>query len=98
MIENAILSGLIHNEEYTRKVIPFLKDEYFDDHNDRIIFNEIRSYIDKYNGLPTKDALLIAMGESDRLSEEQFKTIVDSVNDFSYDEKTDLDWIVDKTE
>ena len=98
MIENAILSGLIYNEEYTRKVIPFLKDEYFDDHNDRIIFNEIRSYIDKYNGLPTKDALLIAMGESDRLSEEQFKTIVDSVNDFSYDEKTDLDWIVDKTE
>ena len=76
MIENAILSGLIHNEEYTRKVIPFLKDEYFDDHNDRIIFNEIRSYIDTYNGIPTKDALSIAMGESDNLSEDQFRLLL----------------------
>jgi len=98
MIENTILSGLVHNEEYTRKVIPFLKDEYFDDYNDRIIFNEINSYIDKYNGLPTKEALLIAMSESDKLSEDQFGVLTKSVKEYSYDEKTDLDWIVDKTE
>ena len=98
MIESTILSGLLHNEEYVRKVIPFLKDEYFDDYNEKLVFNEIRTYIDAYNGIPTKEALRIAIGESNKLNEDQFKAANSVVSNLSYDEGTDLEWLIDKTE
>ena len=98
MIENTILSGLVFNEDYTRKVIPFLKDEYFDDMNERLVFKEIKSYIDKYNGVPTKEALRIAISENDRLNEEQYKVVNAVIDGLSNEEKSDIDWMVDKTE
>lgn len=98
MIEQTILSGLVYNEDYTRKVIPFVKPEYFDDHNERLIFNEIKEYIDTYNALPTKEALRITIGEKDSLNEEQFKQVLGTIDVLTYDEKTDLSWLVDKTE
>ena len=98
MIENTILSGLVFNEEYTRKVIPFLKDEYFDDHNERLIFGEIKQYMDKYNGLPTREALRIAISENDKLNEEQYRLVSNIVDGLSNEERNDIDWMVDKTE
>ena len=98
MIENTILSGLVFNEDYARQVLPFLKDEYFDQQSDKIVYSEIAMYIDKYNGLPTAEALRIAVGEKDNLNEEMFKQVNNIIDDIKYDEKTDLDWLVDKTE
>ena len=98
MIEKTILSGLLYNEDYTRKVVPFLKTEYFDDLTDRHVFESIRDFLDEYNALPTKDAIRIGADSSRNLSEEQFKTVVETVNELSYDEKTDVDWLVDQTE
>ena len=69
MIEKTILSGLLHNEEYIRKVIPFLKDEYFDSLDEKLLFLNIKDYMDKYNGLPTKEALRIAVEENETLNE-----------------------------
>lgn len=98
MIETTILSGLVYNEDYTRKVIPFVKPEYFDDYNERLIFTEIKEYIDKYNALPTKEALRITLGEKDNLNEDQFKQAGAIIDNLTYDEKTDLAWLSDKTE
>lgn len=98
MIENTILSGLIHNEEYARKVVPFLKDEYFTQNDDKILYQEIRNYIDKYNGLPTKEALQISVDEREDLNEERYKNICQAVSDMKYDQDTELDWLLDKTE
>ena len=98
MIENTILSGLIHNENYTRKVLPFLKDEYFDAQSEKVVFKEIVTYIDKYNGLPTKEALRISIDEKDNLNEEQYKEVDNVITSLEYDNKTDDDWLVDKTE
>lgn len=98
MIENTILSGLLFNEEYTRKVMPFLKQDYFEDISQKTVFNETVKYVDKYNGLPTKEALRIAVGENGKLNEEQYKNVNQTIDTLSYDEKTDLDWLVDKTE
>lgn len=98
MIEQTILSGLVNNEEYTRKVIPFIQSEYFEDLNDRQIFDSIKSYIDEYNGLPTKQALKIAFDQNDRITEDQLKQIFDKVDSFEYEPHTDLDWLVDSTE
>jgi archaellum biogenesis ATPase FlaH len=98
MIEKTILSGLLHNEEYIRKVIPFLKDEYFDSLDEKLLFLNIKDYMGKYNGLPTKEALRIAVEENESLNEERYKTINTIIDGLEYDAKTDIDWIVEKTE
>jgi replicative DNA helicase len=98
MIETTILSGLVFNEDYARKVIPFLKDEYFDQQSEKIVYKEVVTYVDQYNGLPTKEALRIAINEKDNLNEEQYKQVSHVIDTLEYDVKTDLDWLVDKTE
>ena len=61
-IEFLILRNLLYNEEYTRKVLPFIKAEYFEDSNQKIIFEEIYSFITEYNKLATKEVLYIELG------------------------------------
>jgi replicative DNA helicase len=56
-LEQTILSNLIYDEEYTRRVLPFLKVDYFQDQTEKVLFEEIDSFVAKYNGLPTKDTL-----------------------------------------
>ena len=58
-IEQTILKNLIQSEEFTRKVIPFIKDEYFTDQTERTVFTEVKDYFDKYTKAPTVEALLI---------------------------------------
>ena len=98
MIENTVLAGLLHNEDYMRRVVPFLSEEYFGDFTDKTIFKSIVKYISDYNGIPTREALRISIEEKDNISDDQYKTIVETINALEYDEKTDIDWIVDKTE
>jgi hypothetical protein len=98
MIENVILANLTFNEEYARKVLPFLKSEYFDSQSEKTVYQEIASYVDKYNGLPTKEALRIAIDEKDNLNEEQYKQVTHVIDSLKVDEKSDLTWLVDKTE
>jgi archaellum biogenesis ATPase FlaH len=98
MLEKTILSGLINSDGYTRKVLPFLKPEYFDDQDHQFIYGSIKTYIDKYNGVPTKQALQIAVEEADTLNEERFKKISSFIDELDWDEKTDQTWLVDKTE
>jgi replicative DNA helicase len=62
-IEFLILRNLLYNEEYTRKVLPFIKAEYFEDSNQKIIFEEIYSFITEYNKLATKEVLYIELGK-----------------------------------
>lgn len=98
MIEQTILAGMIHNEGYVRSVLPFLKDEYFEDQNDKFLYNSIKAYIDQYNGLPTKTALRIAIDESNNLNEERYKQVTSTLDSLTYDEKTDQAWLLDTTE
>jgi replicative DNA helicase len=98
MIEQTILSGLINNEDYTRKVLPFIKPEYFHDRNEQILYKSVVEYVEKYNGLPTKEALTISIGERTDLNQQQFGDVSKLLNSLSYDDKTDLIWLVDKTE
>ena len=66
-IERTALSNLIHNEEYTRKVLPFIKEEYFSDRTERLLFTEIYKFVNKYNSLPTKEALSIEINSAKQL-------------------------------
>ena len=96
-IELLILRHLIYNEEYARKVIPFIKDEYFEDQNQKIIFQEISTFIEKYNKLATKEILSIEVEKRSDINDTNFKEIVDIISSFE-DEVGEIDWLVDSTE
>jgi replicative DNA helicase len=98
MIEETILAGLISNDEYARKVLPFLQNDYFDQQSHQTVFVEVAQYVDSYNSIPTKGALKVSIDEKSNINEEQYKQINDMIDSLSYDDKTDLDWLVDKTE
>jgi archaellum biogenesis ATPase FlaH len=97
-IENAILGNLVFNEEYGRKVLPFLKDEYFTDQSDKTIFRLITEYVHKYNLFPSREALAIDLSNSDGISEETFKRSKDLIVGFTEDKDTKLEWLLDQTE
>lgn len=97
-MEHTILSNLIYNDEYARKTLPFLKDEYFDTDADKQTFNLISDYIQKYNSTPTKEALYINLENLDGLNENTFTQIRDQINSFEEDKKTNLKWLLEKTE
>lgn len=96
-IEQVIFSNLVTNEEYGRKVIPFLKEEYFPEYENKVIFNLIEEYVKKYNSFPSKEALAIDLTNKSGVGEEIFKKCKSIIQDIQPDE-TKIDWLVDQTE
>ena len=97
--ETAILKNLLQNEEYTRKVLPFLKVEYFTEHADKTLYGKVNDFVNKYNTLPSQEALQIELSET-KMNEEEFK---DSLNllkeiDSNAEDYTDINWLLDTTE
>jgi replicative DNA helicase len=98
MIEKLILSRLVFDERFVRAVLPFLKDEYFTDRSDRIFFNVAKTFIDKHNKLPSKEALVIEVNNLNDITDDECKTLVDDINSVEFDSSTDYDWLVTQTE
>jgi len=96
-IERTALRNLLHNEDYTRKVLPFLKPEYFQDRSERVVFTEIQKFISQYNKRPTKETLQIDLGKRKDLNEDEYKQIVSLITSLN-PEDVDLDWLVNTTE
>ena len=80
-IESTIISNLLHNEEYARKVIVFLKDEYFMDATEKVVFSEIHKFWTKYNNVPSKEALQIAVEERNDISSTIYEEVEALIND-----------------
>lgn len=95
-LEQTILRNLLGNEEYTRKVVPFLKSEYFDGAH-RKIFHQIGTYIKKYNKLPGKEALKIQIDSAD-LNDKDYEESLEILPHLFTEDKVDNDWLVDETE
>ena len=98
-IEGAILKHLIYDEEYTRKVLPFVKEEYFTDRFEKTIFNLIKDFVTEYNSTPTFEALVLQLSEK-KLTEEEYSSSVDILKEIqsNKEELSKLDWLIDKTE
>jgi len=96
-IEQSILRNLICNEEYYRKVVPFIKPEYFQEYDERIIFEEIQDFSVKYDKLPTKEVLIINLQNRNNITEEIYNQSVTKINEFNT-EWIDKDWLVNTTE
>ena len=96
-IEQSILRNLLCNEEYYRKVLPFLKADYFQEIDERVIFEEIQDFSVKYEKLPTKEVLEINLQSRNDLTEDVYKESITKINQFSTD-WVDKDWLVNTTE
>ena len=96
-IERTALSNLIHNEEYTRKVLPFVKQEYFADRLEGILFSEIYKFVEKYNSLPTKEALSIEINSNKNVNEDEYKKITDILSTLNK-EPVNTEWLLETTE
>lgn len=97
MIEKTVLTHLVYNEEYTRRTIPFLKPEYFQNPTERLVFDLIDSYIKTYNDLPSKEALRIELDKKDSLNESAYKSATEYVDSFQKEE-SNIEWLIDTTE
>ena len=96
-IENQIFSNLIVNEEYARKVMPFLVPDYFTERTDRVVFEEIDKFFTKYSKIPSADIVKIEVSNRTDVTDEQVKSINETIDAFS-DEKTNQDWLFSSTE
>ena len=96
-IENTIISSLFFNEDYTRKVLPFVKEEYFGNRVEQLLYGEIFKFVEKYNNLPTKDAMLIELGQRKDINEEELNHLKDYVNQIENTEP-DVKWLTETTE
>ena len=99
-LERTILKNLIYNEEFTRKVLPFIKPEYFSDQIEKLVFKEVFEFVNKYKNLPTHEALVINFTEAKSLTEPQVKESIELLNDIQQDknEKVELKWLTEHTE
>ena len=97
-IQTTILRNLINNDDFTRKVIPFIRKDYFEsDH--RLIFDQVISFVDKYNKLPTPEALEIELSSldvNDALLVDA-STVLNGIR-ATKDNEVDTEWLVDETE
>jgi replicative DNA helicase len=96
-VEYLILKNLLHNEEYSRKVIPFIKTEYFEDPSQKIVFEEIFNFIQQYNKQVTKEVLCIEVESRQDINESSFKDIINLINELD-ESATEFQWLIDQTE
>jgi len=97
MIEKSIFSNLLYNETFARKTLPFLKEDYFQNKLDKKLYKLIDVYVDKYNTVPTKAALVIEAAEVAGLNDEEHKLLVENIQTLE-EVKSDERWLVDQTE
>jgi replicative DNA helicase len=96
-VEFLILRNLLHNEEYLRKVVPFLKSEYFEDEKQKIVYQEIASFVEEYNELTTKEVLCIEIEKRKDITDSMFKDITSLIDELD-NSPADLQWLLDTTE
>jgi len=99
-LEQTILKNLIYNENYMRKVLPFLKEEYFSSKTEKNLYKEIFAFVEKYNNTPNVEALSLSMQDMKGVTEEEFTQINEYLETIekNKNEESKLDWLIDKTE
>jgi replicative DNA helicase len=99
-LEQIIIKNLIYNEEFTRKVLPFIRADYFSDVTERIVFREVFEFVNKYKNLPTNEALVINFTESRELTEQQVRSAIELLGEVkkSKDEVVEQTWLIEQTE
>ena len=92
-----ILNNLIHDEEYTRKVIPFIEEDYFEERSDKVVFEEIATFLKAYDSLPSKEVLQIEVSKRTDLTQDEFQSTEQLINTLGKSEY-EQEWVYDTTE
>ena len=98
MLEKTIVSNLLFNEEFSRKVFPYIKEEYFDENTLKKIFSTYAEYVEKYKEPPSLEALKISIDKRKDLNEASFKEIYAVIDSLECDKSTNQEWLLDETE
>lgn len=98
MIEQNVLATLLHDEEYARRVLPFLQTQYFREDGEKTVLSLIQDFVGKYNKLPTVDAMAIDLSNTTGLNEMTFQAASDFLEAAQVKPDVDRDWLVDQTE
>jgi replicative DNA helicase len=98
-MEQQILKHLFIDEDYARKVIPFISEDYFHQNTEKVVYREVNDYIERYNALPTKEAVVIGLGEKG-LSDTEYQGAISSIQTCleTADTKENIQWLLEKTE
>jgi len=96
-LEKTILKNLVTNEEFTRKVLPFIRDEYFTG-EDKVLFKQIDAFMQKYNQRPTVEALVIEIDKLRNITEDESKTCKQELTGWNLKEEINEDWLLNSTE
>ena len=96
-VEFLILRNLLHNEEYVRKVIPFIKSDYFDNRSQKIVYEEILKFVEQYNKPVTKEILCIETEKRQDITDGDYKEITQLISSLE-EAPTEFDWLVSTTE
>ena len=96
--EKIVLENFLFNEDYAKKVLVFVRDSYFSEQSEKVIFKNIQQYIIKYNERPSIDALTVMLNDSDNLSQPVFDESLKLIDSFSNSNNNELEWLLDKTE
>ena len=96
-IEFLILKCLLNDEEYTRKVLPFIKEEYFEDFNQRVVYEEIKKFVIEYNSIPTRESLIIDVDDRSDLNQQQYGEICNLIQNLD-PISVENDWLINTTE
>jgi len=96
-IEITILRNLVFNEDFTRKVIPFIKLHYFNKREEQLLFNQIDKFVQEYKNLPSKESLLIELNQRKDINEEQLKSVKEILTTL-HQEEVEQQWLLNTTE
>jgi replicative DNA helicase len=96
-VEFLILKCLLNDEEYARKVLPFIKEEYFEEFNQKVVFEEIKKFITEYNSNPTRETLIIDVDDRSDLNQQQYSQICNLIQNLD-SISVENDWLIDTTE
>ena len=96
-IERIILRNLFYNEDFTRKALPFIKSEFFTNHNESTLFGEINEFVNKYKNLPTKETILVELNQRKDINEDEITEVKKLVHGIEKKE-VETQWLYDTTE
>ena len=96
-IEITILRSFFFNEDFTRKALPFVKSDYFTNRTEKLLYEEVYTFVEKYKNLPTKETILIELNRRKDINDTELQSLKDLLNTLSNDE-VDLQWLLDTTE
>jgi len=97
-LEHLLLKSLLTNEDFSRKTLPFVKPEYFENATEREVYREVFNFVDKHNTLPTKEAILVELNNRKDITEEIFSEASEMIASFKDMEDANVTWLLDSTE